>query len=112
MAFPIMTLAFGILPAVARDFSFMIQSAGMSAAAATIALMGVQVEMHALLWATIGGVGGIIFGLEQVRRVIPVNHVRLLQSCAAPELRADRWRVVACIILCRIPVPRVAWSAT
>lgn len=67
MAFPIMTLAFGIAPIVARDFSFMIQSAGMTAAAATIVIMQVQVEMHSLLWATVGGVAGIILGLEEVR---------------------------------------------
>ncbi|CBJ29008.1 conserved unknown protein [Ectocarpus siliculosus] len=66
VAFPIMTLAFGIAPIVARDFSFMIQSAGMTAAAATIVIMQVQVEMHSLLWATVGGVAGIILGLEEV----------------------------------------------
>lgn len=67
VAFPIMTLAFGILPIVARDFSFMIQSAGMTAAAATIAIMQVQVEMHSVVWATIGGVLGLVLGLEEVR---------------------------------------------
>ncbi|CAM9225670.1 unnamed protein product [Discosporangium mesarthrocarpum] len=66
VAFPIMTLAFGIAPKVARDFSFMIQSAGMTAAASTIIAMKVQVEKHALFYSTIGGVGGIIFGLELV----------------------------------------------
>lgn len=62
-----MTLAFGILPGVARDFSFMIQSAGMTAAAATIVMMQVQVETQAVIWSTIGGVCGIILGLEEVR---------------------------------------------
>lgn len=66
VAFPVMTIAFGILPSVARDFSFMIQSAGMTSAAATIALMRVQVEMHSLLWSTLGGICGIVLGLEQV----------------------------------------------
>lgn len=66
IAFPIMTLAFGILPIVARDFSFMIQSAGMTAAAATIALMRVQVEMHSVVWATVGGLFGLILGLEEI----------------------------------------------
>lgn len=66
MAFPIMTLAFGIAPSVARDFSFMIQSAGMTAAAVTILTMQVQVEMNSVVWATVGGVFGIIFGLEEV----------------------------------------------
>lgn len=69
MAFPIMTLAFGIVPLVARDFSFMIQSAGMTAAAATIVMMQVQVEMHAVIWSTLGGLCGIILGLEEVRFV-------------------------------------------
>jgi hypothetical protein len=41
VAFPVMTLAFGITPAVARDFSFMIQSVGMTAAAFTIFFMKV-----------------------------------------------------------------------
>ena len=31
VAFPVMTLALGIPPAVARDFSLMIQSCGMTA---------------------------------------------------------------------------------
>lgn len=62
-----MTLAFGIVPLVARDFSFMIQSAGMTAAAATIVIMQVQVEMHSVVWATVGGICGIILGLEEVR---------------------------------------------
>merc|ERR1719504_442227 len=44
VAFPVMTLAFGINPVVARDFSFMIQSVGMTAASLTIFWMGVVVE--------------------------------------------------------------------
>ena len=73
MAFPIMTLVFGILPAVARDFSFMIQSAGMTAAAATIAIMQVQVEMHSIIYATIGGACVLVLGLEEVRySLVPV----------------------------------------
>ena len=42
VAFPIMTLVFGIAPPVARDFSYMIQSVGMTAAAFTILFMRVQ----------------------------------------------------------------------
>ena len=41
VAFPVMTLAFGIKPMVARDFSLMIQSCGMTAAAFTIFFMKV-----------------------------------------------------------------------
>jgi len=66
VAFPVMTLIFGILPIVARDFSFMIQSVGMTAASLTILWMGVLVEWKALCFVTIGGIGGIIYGLEKV----------------------------------------------
>jgi hypothetical protein len=61
-----MTLAFGILPAVARDFSFMIQSVGMTSASITILYMKVLMEWKSLIYVTIGGVGGIIYGLEKV----------------------------------------------
>ncbi len=45
VAFPVMTLAFGTSPAVARDFSLMIQSCGMSAAAFTIFFMRVGLTL-------------------------------------------------------------------
>lgn len=66
VAFPVMTLALGIAPAVARDFSFMIQSVGMVASSFTILTMRLQLEWKALLYVSLGGVVGIIFGLEQV----------------------------------------------
>lgn len=66
IAFPVMTLALGIAPPVARDFSFMIQSVGMVAAAFTILFMRVAVEWMSLIYVSIGGVAGIIIGLEYV----------------------------------------------
>lgn len=66
VAFPVMTLGFDIKPAVARDFSFMIQSVGMTAASFTILYMRVRTEIHSLVFCTLGGVAGIIFGLEEV----------------------------------------------
>ena len=64
IAFPVMTLVFGMNPIVARDFSFMIQSVGMTSAAFTILYMRVLVEWKAIVYTTLGGVAGIIFGLE------------------------------------------------
>lgn len=64
VAFPVMTLIFGVNPVVARDFSFMIQSCGMVAAAGTILWMQVLVEWKAVIYTTAGGIAGIIFGLE------------------------------------------------
>ncbi|CAM9535173.1 unnamed protein product, partial [Heterosigma akashiwo] len=66
VAFPVMTLAFGIKPAIARDFSFMIQSCGMVAAGFTILAMRVQVEYHSLLYCSLGGFVGMVLGLEYV----------------------------------------------
>ena len=64
VAFPVMTLAFGITPAIARDFSLMIQSCGMTAAAFTIFWMRVQLEWHSIIFCSIGGIFGMIIGLE------------------------------------------------
>ena len=54
VAFPVMTLALHISPTVARDFSLMIQTCGMSAAAFTIYYMEVKVEKHSLLYCSLG----------------------------------------------------------
>jgi hypothetical protein len=66
IAFPVSTLVYHIDPVVARDFSFMSQSVGMTAAAGLIIWMGVLVEWKAVIYGTIGGTVGIIFGLEYV----------------------------------------------
>lgn len=64
VAFPVMTLAFGIAPAIARDFSLMIQSCGMTAAAFTIFWMRVQLEWHSIIFCSIGAIVGMAIGLE------------------------------------------------
>jgi uncharacterized membrane protein YfcA len=66
IAFPVMTLALNIDPAISRDFVLMIQSIGMTAASFTIFFMRVRIEWRALIWCSLGGIGGIIFGLHLV----------------------------------------------
>jgi len=66
VAFPVMTLALKIRPAIARDFSLMIQSVGMTAAAFTIFWMKIKLEKNSLLFCSTGAVIGMIFGLEVV----------------------------------------------
>jgi len=66
VAFPVMTLAFDIKPAVARDFSFMIQSCGMTAAMFTIFYMGVMIEKRSFTYCSLGGLVGMIVGLEEI----------------------------------------------
>ncbi|KAM3720676.1 Serine/threonine-protein kinase-like protein [Dirofilaria immitis] len=66
IAFPVMTLAMNISPIVARDFSFMIQSCGLTAASFTIFFNGILIEWHSIIFSTIGAIFGIIFGIEIV----------------------------------------------
>ena len=62
VAFPVMTLALGIAPSVARDFSLMIQSCGMTAAAFTIFWMRIKLEKHSLVFCSTGAFAGMILG--------------------------------------------------
>ena len=71
VAFPVMTLLFNIKPAVARDFSLMIQSVGMTAAAIAIFQNRIAIESRALVFAGLGGAVGIIFGLEFIAPYLP-----------------------------------------
>ena len=66
MAFPVMTLALDIPPSVARDFSLMIQSCGMTAAAFTIFWMKIKLEWHSIVFCSCGALFGMIFGLEVI----------------------------------------------
>lgn len=70
IAFPVMTLALNVAPAVARDFSLMIQACGMTAAAFSIFWMGVKVEKHSLFFCSTGALFGMIFGLEVVEAAL------------------------------------------
>ena len=66
IAFPVLTLTLGVPPPQARDFSFLIQSVGMTAALFSIWFMKVKCEWKSILYCTIGGFAGCIFGLEEV----------------------------------------------
>lgn len=66
VAFPVMTLGFGIAPSTARDFSLMIQAVGMIAAGFAILYTRIRVEYNALLWSSIGGAVGVVLGLDHV----------------------------------------------
>lgn len=66
VAFPVFTLGFGIAPPVARDFSLMIQSVGMTSAAITIIMLRIPVAWQAILYGGLGGIFGIVLSLEFV----------------------------------------------
>lgn len=78
VAFPVMTLVFGIAPSVARDFSLMIQSIGMGAAGVTILWTRVPVIGSCLPWTSLGGVVGVVLGLEFIAPAIPPPFAKML----------------------------------
>ncbi|VDM70016.1 unnamed protein product [Strongylus vulgaris] len=74
VAFPVMTIGLKIAPHVARDFSLIVQSIGMSCALFVILFMNVQIEKRAVIFGTIGSVPGFIFGSVVVSvRQTPLN---------------------------------------
>ncbi len=77
VAFPVMTLGFHIAPAVARDFSLMIQAVGMTAAAVAIFTSRIPVAMGALPPAALGGALGVIVGLERIAPVFPTDFAKM-----------------------------------
>lgn len=78
VAFPVMTLVFNIKPAVARDFALLIQSVGMTAAGLTIWLNRVPIVRDCLIWTSLGGAAGIVFGLEYVAPNVPPPYAKML----------------------------------
>ena len=78
MAFPVMTLLLNLDSKVARDFSFMIQSCGMTSASFAIFYMGVRVEWHALIFASAGATISIIVGLQFVDDVLTGQQKKML----------------------------------
>lgn len=76
VAFPVMTLVFDIPPSVARDFSLMIQSVGMTAASVAIVLLRITVEWRAILFAGIGGAAGVLVGLEWIAPLLPPPYTK------------------------------------
>jgi len=77
IAYPAMTLLFNIGPDVARNFSFAIQSFGMSFAAIWIFLSKIKIEKNYLLIAGIGGAIGIIFGSYFIVPLITPSYAKM-----------------------------------
>ncbi|MEM1441281.1 MAG: sulfite exporter TauE/SafE family protein, partial [Verrucomicrobiota bacterium] len=77
VAFPVMTLGFGIDPKGARDFSMMIQSIGMTSAAVAIFWRRIEIEKTALVVAGLAGAVGVIIGLEFVQKWFAPNPTKV-----------------------------------
>ena len=78
MAFPVMTLLLHLDSTIARDFSLMIQSCGMTSASFAIFYMGVRVEWHAIIFSSAGAAISIIVGLQFVDNVLTGQQKKML----------------------------------
>lgn len=93
VAFPVMTLVFGIAPSVARDFSLMIQSVGMIAAGLTILWTGVPVVRRCLVWTSLGGAAGVILGLEFAAPRIAPAYAKMLFTSTWLAFAVALWMI-------------------
>ncbi|KAH7716817.1 Protein F26A1.8 [Aphelenchoides avenae] len=79
VAFPVMTLLLGIDPIVARDFSLMIQSCGMTSA--TFAILwssSIRLEKSAAILCSLGALIGCVIGLEFVEHLLSGPQKKML----------------------------------
>jgi len=78
VAFPVFTKLLHISPSVTRDFSFAIQSIGMSFASITILLRKIRIETNVIIYAMLGGIVGIIIGTYTVSPYLSSSQVKLI----------------------------------
>ena len=93
VAFPVMTLVLGIEPGVARDFSLMIQSVGMTSAAAAILLSGIRVERRAIGWASLGGALGLVIGLEWLADLFVPSYAKMFFTSVWLSFAVALWLI-------------------
>lgn len=73
VAYPIFTLYLGILPDIARNFAFAIQSIGMTAASIYILNKKIPLDWNYIIYVTLGGLLGLVLGTYfLVPYVLPV----------------------------------------
>lgn len=78
IAFPVFTKVLGIRPLDAKIFSLAIQSVGMTAATLTIIVLRIPIEWRVILWASLGGVLGIVTGAILITPLLPPDLVKML----------------------------------
>ncbi|MFH2054117.1 MAG: sulfite exporter TauE/SafE family protein [bacterium] len=81
VAFPVLTLVFGVAPSIARDFALMIQSVGMTAAAVAIIRARIPVAWAAVAPVSLGGALGLVGGLTWLSPLMPPALVKIFFCC-------------------------------
>ncbi|KJH49147.1 hypothetical protein DICVIV_04705 [Dictyocaulus viviparus] len=78
VAFPVMTLLLQIDPSIARDFSLIIQSAGMTCAMCVVLIMQVKIEVRSIIFGTLGSVPGFVFGSTYLDAYLTSSQKKML----------------------------------
>ncbi len=78
IAYPAMTLLFNIEPNIARNFSFAIQSIGMTFASIWIVISRIKIEINYLFLAGIGGFIGIVLGSFFIAPLIKPDFAKMM----------------------------------
>lgn len=78
IAFPVFTKMLHILPLDAKVFSLAIQSVGMMSATLTIIVMRIAVEWRIILWASLGGMIGVILSSILIAPLLSASLLKML----------------------------------
>lgn len=78
VAYPIFTLYLGVLPDVARNFAFAIQSVGMTAATVYILNKKIPVDWNYIFYVTMGGLAGLVFGTYFIMPYVQPIYAKLI----------------------------------
>ncbi len=88
IAFPVFTKILHIAPYDAKVFALSIQSVGMTAASICILFNKIPIERRVLLWASMGGVFGIIIGTYIVAPLVSPNLIKMTFTVMATTFGA------------------------
>lgn len=78
VAFPVFTLLMNIPPDTARNFSFAIQSIGMTAASTLIIGLKIPISWHAIRYTTFSGALGLVLGSFYLAPYVPPAEMKLI----------------------------------
>ncbi len=83
VAFPVFTKLFHIPPNMARTFGLAIQTVGMGVAAVTILNQKIPIAGKAIVFASVGGLAGIIFGTFVFSPILPAAYNKIIFTVLA-----------------------------
>lgn len=95
IGFPVLVMLLDEVPSLGRDFSFCIQSIGMTSASIWILCSRTPVDRRVIVWASLGAIVGTPLGLQFLAPAIPGVLIKALFGVF--------WGAFACIALWKLP---------